>query len=96
MLVSIVILILTLGGECYAAPFDETTKGDEMTGHYSNLSAIITGDPIDGGKIPTISIPQLEAFDLILKDGSLTYDIPEGGIDIPEELYEKLSGKKPK
>ncbi|KAF9694930.1 hypothetical protein EKO04_006825 [Ascochyta lentis] len=95
MLISIVLLLsLTLGGQTYASPVDETVNEDTVLHHW-NISELITGNPIDGGKIETIPIPQLTDFDLVLKDGHLVYDIPEGGIDIPEQLYEKLSGKKP-
>lgn len=51
--------------------------------------------PVAQGVIETTVIPELAGFNLTTVNGSLIYDLPKGGIDISEELYEKLSGKKP-
>ncbi|PSN59680.1 hypothetical protein BS50DRAFT_594525 [Corynespora cassiicola Philippines] len=54
-------------------------------------------EPFESGEIgDTVPIPELANLTLIRQNGSLIYDIPEEGLEISPELYERITGHPPK
>lgn len=90
-------LFSSLLSQVYAIPTN-LTNGTEVIEVQLNISDFLEGAiEVDGGNLgDLIPIPELVNLTLVDKDGELIYDIPEEGLDISEELYEALTGEKPK
>ncbi|KAF4308881.1 hypothetical protein GTA08_BOTSDO01808 [Botryosphaeria dothidea] len=91
------LLLSSLLSQVYAIPTN-LTNGTEVIEVQSNISDFLEGAiEVDGGDLgDLIPIPELVNLTLVDKDEELIYDIPEEGLDISEELYEALTGEKPK
>ena len=92
---NLIFVALSLGGgaHAFAIPADQSANVDWRDLQW-DISKFTNGEPIESGRGEEISIPQLAGLNVTHHNGSMTYEIPHGGIDIPEELYIKLGGKK--
>ncbi|EKG11366.1 hypothetical protein MPH_11527 [Macrophomina phaseolina MS6] len=98
MIASAALVILSgLLAQSYAAPASFTNETDVIEVQL-NISDFLEGAlEVDGGYLgDLIPIPELSNLTLVDNDGDLIYDIPEEGLEISEELYEALTGQKPK
>lgn len=81
------------GAHAYVIAADQSANIDKRELEW-DLSKLIVGPPVDSGSVEETPIPQLIDFNLLRHNGSLIYDIPAEGIDVPEALFQKLSGIK--